>query len=151
MANDFVTPRQQAILDSFDYHRPSPEQSARIEGNRYAFKQCALTVIANTPEGPDQTAALRQLHEAMMTANKGIACEPGTPHHSLPLPGLHPIAVADVLQRRNGTASPAAPGDEGCPGVVGGCCGGFTGGKPDADDPPNDRPLYSADDPNPGV
>ena len=73
-----IDPRQQAILDSFDYHRPSPEQGERIETNRRAFKFVAVTVIETTPSGPDQTAALRQLHEAMMTANKAIACEPGT-------------------------------------------------------------------------
>jgi hypothetical protein len=80
-----LTPRQQGILDSFDYHRPAPEQAERIERNRLAFKVCALAVIENCPDGADQTAALRQLHEAMMTANKAIACEPGTPHES-PLP-----------------------------------------------------------------
>jgi hypothetical protein len=78
-AGDPVSPRQQSILDSFDYHRPSPEQGDRIGRARAAFKRCALTVLAVTPEGADQTAALRQLHEAMMTANKAIALEPGTP------------------------------------------------------------------------
>lgn len=73
-----ISDRQQAIVDSFDYHRPSPEQGDRIGRVRAAFKRTALTVLANTPEGPDQTVALRQLHEAMMTANKAIACEPGT-------------------------------------------------------------------------
>ena len=73
-----LSPRHQSILDSFDYHRPSPEQAERIERNRLAFKVCALAVIRNCPDGADQTAALRQLHEAMMTANKAIACEPGT-------------------------------------------------------------------------
>jgi hypothetical protein len=73
-----ISDRQRAILHSFDYHRPSPEQGDRIGRVRAAFKRCALTVLANTPEGADQTAALRQLHEAMMTANKAIACELGT-------------------------------------------------------------------------
>lgn len=78
MALRDMTPRQQTILDTFDYHRPSAEQGERIERNRFAFKLCALAVFENTPECADQTAALRQLHEAMMTANKAIACEPGT-------------------------------------------------------------------------
>lgn len=73
-----MTPRQQAILETFDYHRPSPEAAARIERIRFAFKLCALHVFENTPDGADQTAALRQLHEAMMTANKSIACAPGS-------------------------------------------------------------------------
>jgi hypothetical protein len=70
------TPRQAAILDSFDYHRPSAEAAERIERNRLAFKVCALAVMQNCPEGADQTASLRQLHEAMMTANKSIVCAP---------------------------------------------------------------------------
>lgn len=78
MATDSsINQRQQAILDSFDHHRPSPDQGDRIGRVRAAFKRCALTLIACTPEGDDQTAALRQLHEGMMTANKAIACEPG--------------------------------------------------------------------------
>lgn len=92
MALHDMTPRQQAILDTFDYHRPGPEASKRIERNRFAFKLCALTVLENTPEGADQTAALRQLHEAMMTANKSIVCDPAAPSASLP-----PSDLSDVL------------------------------------------------------
>ncbi len=77
--DQYLNPRLRAILDSFNYHRPSPEQVLRISALRGAFKNAARAVIASTPEGADQTAALRQLHEAMMTANKAIALEPGTP------------------------------------------------------------------------
>lgn len=90
-----LTPRHQAILDSFDYHRPSAEQGFRIERVRLAFKVCAIAVIENTPDGADQTAALRQLHEAMMTANKSIACEPGTPHLPPAPPPPEPLRSAD--------------------------------------------------------
>jgi hypothetical protein len=81
MADSIRTPRQLVILDSFDYHRPSPEAGERIERNRLAFKLCAVAVMQNCPEGADQTAALRQLHEAMMTANKSIVCEPDRQPH----------------------------------------------------------------------
>jgi hypothetical protein len=88
MANAYeprlLTSHEQRILESFDYHRPSREQAMRIESNRLAFKQCAFVVLRNCPAGADTTAALRQLHESMMTANKAIACEPGTPHEAPP-------------------------------------------------------------------
>lgn len=127
------TPRQQTILDSFDYHRPSREQGFRIERNRLAFKVCAIAVIENCPDGPDQTAALRQLHEAMMTANKAIACEPGT----------------ERVEALGG-----APGDE-CPRPPPGwrCSrgAGHTGPCAASPEARGDAPVRSLDDPNPGV
>lgn len=89
------TPAEQAILDTFDYHRPSPDQSVRIESNRFAFKHAAFVVLRNCQPSADRTAALRQLHEAMMTANKAIACEPGTPHESPPADVLPTVSPMD--------------------------------------------------------
>lgn len=62
-------------LDSFEHHTPTAEQTARIELNRSSFKACADVVLRTTPPGRDQRAALRYLHEALMTANKSIALE----------------------------------------------------------------------------
>lgn len=62
-------------LDSFEHHTPNAEQVARIELNRSAFKACADVVLRTTAPGRDQRAALRKLHEALMTANKCIALE----------------------------------------------------------------------------
>lgn len=143
--DSFLPPRLQAILDSFNYHRPSPEQVLRISSLRGAFKDAARAVIAATPEGPDQTAALRQLHEAMMTANKSIALEPGTPaeptlgepsfstrEFELPALALPPCRVPPAgwtCSRGAGHPGPCAA-------------------SPGAVDDPRQRSL---DDPNPGV
>lgn len=81
-----LTSHEQRILDSFDWHQPSSDQQMRIESNRLAYKHAAFVVLRNCPAGADTTAALRQLHESMMTANKAIACEPGTPHVCPPAP-----------------------------------------------------------------
>lgn len=62
-------------LDSFDHHVPSAQQVARIELNRSAFKTCVDVVLRTTAPGRDQRAALRKLHEALMTANKAIVLE----------------------------------------------------------------------------
>lgn len=75
--------RQAEILSSFHYHKPSDDQVQRISNVRGALKHAAELVILNTPEGADQTAALRKIHEAMMTANKAIVCE--TPQNALPV------------------------------------------------------------------
>lgn len=89
-----ATSHEQRILDSFDHHVPSVEQRIRIESNRFAYKHCAFVVLRNCPAGADTTAALRQLHESMMTANKAIACEPGTAHQTppadIPIPPMLP-------------------------------------------------------------
>lgn len=63
------------ILDTFDHHTPSADQIARILAVREACKQCAIYIYDNAPASADRTAALRKLHEAMMTANKAIVLE----------------------------------------------------------------------------
>jgi hypothetical protein len=62
-------------LDSFEHHTPNAEQVARIELNRSAFKTCADVVLRTTAPGRDQRAALRKLHEGLMTANKAVVLE----------------------------------------------------------------------------
>lgn len=61
----------------FQYHAPRPEQQKKYEAIRNAGKELAATILENTPPGPDQTAAIRQVREACMTANQAIACEGG--------------------------------------------------------------------------
>lgn len=62
------------IENWFTYHAPTPEQQAQYERLRDAGKSMAYAIIANTPPSADQTAALRLLREAVMTANAAIAC-----------------------------------------------------------------------------
>ena len=69
--------RAQSIVESFRYHQPSEEQIDRISIVRQACIACAKLILQSTPSGPDQTVALRKLHECMMTANKAIALEKG--------------------------------------------------------------------------
>jgi len=58
----------------FVYHQPVGDQAARYVAIREAAHALALVIAANTPESADQTAALRKLREAVMTANASIAC-----------------------------------------------------------------------------
>lgn len=67
--------RKRLIIDSFKYHQPSEGQIERIAAVRSGCIALAKQIMSCTPDGADQTAALRKLHEAMMTANKAIVCE----------------------------------------------------------------------------
>ncbi len=66
---------EQDIINSFDPHIPNEEQVQRILNVRFICRSAAVGVIANVRPSADRTAALRKLHEAMMTANKAIANE----------------------------------------------------------------------------
>lgn len=64
-------------IEHWFLHHP-PQDLATI--NRYAAvreagKQLALTILEHTPPSADQTAAIRKVREAVMTANAAIACE----------------------------------------------------------------------------
>jgi hypothetical protein len=59
----------------FDYHAPKPDQLPRYAKVRAAAKQFAQAIVDNTPASADQTAAVRKVSEAAMTANAAIARE----------------------------------------------------------------------------
>lgn len=65
------TPDQ--IDDLFSYHAPTPDQIPKYEAIRAAAKEFAKVLIANTPQSPDQTAAIRHLRTAVHTANAAVA------------------------------------------------------------------------------
>ena len=61
------------IDDLFTYHAPEGNQPAQYEAIRSKAKELAHVIVTNTPECADQTAAIRKLREAVMTANAAIA------------------------------------------------------------------------------
>lgn len=61
------------IEDIFTYHKPEGDQPAKYEAIRNAAKDFAKVLVANTPKCADQSAAVRLLREAVMTANAAIA------------------------------------------------------------------------------
>lgn len=63
------------IDNIFTYHSPRPDQLPKYEVIRAAAKALGKTIIENTPACADQTAAIRLLREAVMTANAAIALE----------------------------------------------------------------------------
>jgi len=64
-----------AIADLFTFHKPTPEQVEQYEDIRLIAKALALQIWDVCPPGPDRTAAIRKVREAVMTANAGIATQ----------------------------------------------------------------------------
>ena len=59
----------------FTHHQPTPEKLHHYDAIHEAAKAFAQVILVNTPPGPDQTAALRLLREATMTANAAVALD----------------------------------------------------------------------------
>jgi hypothetical protein len=57
----------------FSYHAPTPEQLPKYQAIREAALNLATVIVENSPSSADQTAAIRMVGEAMMTANAAIA------------------------------------------------------------------------------
>jgi hypothetical protein len=72
---DFLRSNIQAYrLDElFSYHPPNEDQQAKYEWLRRAARDFAGVVLEITPEGADQSEALRLIRTAVMTANAAIA------------------------------------------------------------------------------
>ncbi|HYE98925.1 MAG TPA: hypothetical protein VEJ18_08440 [Planctomycetota bacterium] len=71
----FDLSKPETIETIFTYHAPKGDQPAKYEEIRTAAKAMAHTIVRNTPAGPDQSAAIRHLREAVMTANAAIALD----------------------------------------------------------------------------
>lgn len=66
---------QEQLANWFTYHSPSPDQLQQYVEIREAGLALASAIISNTPASADQTAAVRKVREAVMTANASIACD----------------------------------------------------------------------------
>lgn len=62
------------LINWFAYHPPQPEDIPKYNAIREAALDFAKVIEKNTPPSADQTAALRKIREAVMTANAAIAC-----------------------------------------------------------------------------
>lgn len=66
-----ITPEQLRVI--FVYHPPSPEQGRKYNVIRAKALEFAEAIVENTPPCADQSAAIRKVREAVMTANAAIA------------------------------------------------------------------------------
>ena len=62
-----------AIEILFTYHAPTLEQTESYKRIRKAAMELAREIDRSCPGGPDRTAAVRHVREAVMTANASIA------------------------------------------------------------------------------
>ena len=62
------------IENWFTYHAPDETQQVAYRAIREAAKELARVIVNNSPPSADQSAAIRHLREAVMTANAAIAC-----------------------------------------------------------------------------
>jgi hypothetical protein len=67
-----ITPEQ--LKNWFTYHSPNAEQLPKYQEIREKGLALATAIMENTPSSADQTAAVRKVREAVMTANASIAC-----------------------------------------------------------------------------
>ena len=58
----------------FSYHAPTEAQGEFYVQIRNAARDFARVIVSLTPPSADQTAAIRKVREAVMTANAAIAC-----------------------------------------------------------------------------
>lgn len=65
---------QEQLDNWFIHHPPDNTQTVAYQHIRAMGKAFAETIIAYTPASADQTAAIRKVREAVMTANAAIAC-----------------------------------------------------------------------------
>ena len=64
------------LREWFTYHPPTGEaQVAAYQAIREAGHVLAETILEFTPASADQSAAIRKVREAVMTANAAIACQ----------------------------------------------------------------------------
>lgn len=61
------------LRDTFTYHAPSPDQLPKYDAIREAGYALAKVIAENTAPCADQSAAIRKVREAVMTANAAVA------------------------------------------------------------------------------
>lgn len=63
----------EVIENIFTYHAPTASQVVKYQEIREAAKALVYVIDRNCEPGPDRTAAVRHVREAVMTANQSIA------------------------------------------------------------------------------
>lgn len=66
---------KEQIIEAFKYHEPTSDLISKYEQIRSAGFSLARVIMQNTPVCADQTAAIRLVREAVMTANAAIALD----------------------------------------------------------------------------
>lgn len=65
---------KERLENSFTYHPPKPDQIPRYEALRNKARELAIEFMEIVPPSREKSLAITKLEEAVMWANKGIAC-----------------------------------------------------------------------------
>ena len=68
-----ATEHPDTIKTLFTFHAPTSEQVEAYQEIRATAEQLARVIVRRCEGGPDRTAAIRKIREAVMTANASIA------------------------------------------------------------------------------
>ena len=66
-------PREEMIREIMSYHTPTPEMLPKFAAVREAAIAFVMAIDEHCPASADRTAAVRQVQDALMTANRSIA------------------------------------------------------------------------------
>jgi hypothetical protein len=70
-----ASPRAKDLVDGlFVYHKPEGDQVLRYSELRAKARELVDLILKYTPESPEQTLAIRAIHQGSMQANAAIAC-----------------------------------------------------------------------------
>ena len=69
----FAPLTDEQLDEMFTYHSSTADQLPKYAAINAAAKEFAKAVRDNTPSSPDQSAAIRKIRDARMTANAAIA------------------------------------------------------------------------------
>ena len=69
-----TVPDDDLLQHWFTYHKPDEEDIQKYLEIRQMGLEMARTIASCCPDGPDKSAAIRKVREAVMTANAAIAC-----------------------------------------------------------------------------
>lgn len=64
---------RQDLINWFTHHPPTDQQAEQYTAIREAGLAFAKVIVAETPPSADQSAAVRKIREAVMTANAALA------------------------------------------------------------------------------
>jgi len=74
MCDKFVEDPLNRLHNSFTYHSPKPGQNALYEEIRSTALKFAILIHTTCPPSREKSLAITKLEEAVMWANKSIAC-----------------------------------------------------------------------------
>ena len=105
---------RETVRRLFRLRKPAPDDGPKLDRLRAEFESLALTVLELTPGNADQSAAIRQLRQALQWSIAAVVCAPPLPEPDDPGPNAYlsacPEGAPDGTARNGTDATPAPDG-----------------------------------------